>query len=101
MAVDKDLLNRGNKEYAPDKCCILPETINSALVSAAKRRSQYKSEKKYAIGVDYDKTRDKIYARITPLGHDKQVKLHYWDTEEEAFQEYKLFKESEIRILAY
>lgn len=31
---------------------------------------------------------------------DKQVKLHYWDTEEEAFQEYKLFKESEIRVLA-
>ena len=25
---------------------------------------------------------------------------HYWDTEDEAFQEYKLFKESEIRILA-
>ena len=31
---------------------------------------------------------------------DKQVKLHYWNTEEEAFQEYKLFKESEIRVLA-
>lgn len=41
MAVDKDLLNRGNKEYAPDKCCILPETINSALASATKRRNPY------------------------------------------------------------
>lgn len=100
MAVDKDLLCRGNKEYAPDKCCILPETINSALASATKRRSRYKSAKVYAIGVDYDKARDKFYARITPFGHDKQVKLHYWDTEDEAFQEYKLFKESEIRILA-
>ena len=43
---------------------------------------------------------------IVPVEHmlletdDKQVKLHYWDTEEEAFQEYKLFKESEIRVLA-
>ena len=90
----------GNKEYAPDKCCILPETINSALASATKRRSRYKSAKVYAIGVDYDKARDKFFSRITPFGHDKQVKLHYWDTEEEAFQEYKLFKESEIRILA-
>lgn len=100
MAVDKDLLNRGNKEYAPDKCCILPEAINSALASATKRRKRYKSAKVYAIGVVYDKARDKYLARITPFGHDKQVKLHYWDTEEEAFQEYKLFKESEIRILA-
>lgn len=74
MAVDKDLLNRGNKEYAPDKCCILPETINSALASATKRRSRYKSAKVYAIGVDYDKARDKFFARITPFGHDKQVK---------------------------
>ena len=77
MAVDKDLLNRGNKEYAPDKCCILPETINSALASATKRRSRYKSAKVYAIGVDYDKARDKFFARITPFGHDKQVKLRW------------------------
>ena len=102
MAVDKDLLNRGNKAYAPDKCCILPETLNSALASATKRRSpyQYTNKKVYAIGVDYDKARDKFYARITSFGHDKQVKLHYWNTEEEAFQEYKLFKESDIRTLA-
>lgn len=100
MHVDKDLLCRGNKEYAPDKCCLLPETINSALASATKRRSKYGNTKVYAIGVDYDKAREKFFARITPFGHDKQVVLHYWDTEEEAFQEYKLFKESEIRILA-
>ena len=100
MAVDKDLLCRGNKEYAPDKCCILPETINSALASATKRRSRYRSAKVYAIGVDFDKARDKFFARIIPFGHDKQVILHYWDTEEEAFQEYKFFKESEIRGLA-
>ena len=100
MTIDKDLLNRGNKEYSPEKCCILPETINSALTSVTKRKSCYQSAKVYAIGVDYDKARNKFFARITPFGHDKQVKLHYWDTEKEAFQEYKLFKESEIRILA-
>lgn len=102
MAVDKDLLHRGNKEYAPDKCCLLPETINSALASATKRRSccRATNQKVYAIGVEYDSTRNKFFAKITPFGHDRQVKLHYWDTEEEAFQEYKLFKESEIRILA-
>jgi hypothetical protein len=103
MAVDKDLLCRGNKEYAPDKCCLLPQTINSVLASATKRRSGYSNisgKKPYPIGVGYDNARGKFYARITPFNHDKQVKLHYWDTEDEAFQEYKLFKESEIRILA-
>lgn len=102
MVVDKDLLFRGNKEYAPDKCCLLPQTINSALASATKRRNfnKFAHTKDYAVGVDYDKVRKKYIARITPFGHDKQEKLHYWDEEEEAFQEYKLFKESELRILA-
>lgn len=69
------------------------------MASATKRRNHY-SKKVYAIGVEYDKARDKFFARITPFGHDKLVKLHYWDTEEEAFQEYNLFKKSYIRILA-
>ena len=39
MTINKDLLNRGNKAYSPDKCCILPETINSALTSVPKRQN--------------------------------------------------------------
>lgn len=31
MAVDKDLLCPGNSEYDPDKCCIIPQTINIML----------------------------------------------------------------------
>lgn len=102
MEVDKDLLYRGNKEYAPDKCCLLPHTINSALASATKRRdfSKCKAEKIYPVGVNYDKSKEKYFASIMPFGHGKSEKLHYWDTPEEAFQEYKLFKESELRILA-
>lgn len=102
MMVDKDLLCRGNKEYAPDKCCLLPQTINSALASATKRRnfSKFKKTNDYPVGVSYDEARDKYYARITPFGHDRMEKLNYWNTPEEAFQEYKLFKESELRILA-
>lgn len=31
MAVDKDLLFQGLKEYAPDKYCIIPQTLNTML----------------------------------------------------------------------
>lgn len=102
MMLDKDLLCRGNREYAPDKCCLLPQTLNSALASATKKRnfSENKNTKEYPIGVYYNAVKNKYCAKITPFGHDKQEMLHYWNTAEEAFQEYKLFKESELRILA-
>lgn len=101
MMVDKDLLCRGNKEYAPDKCCILPQVLNSALASATKRiHGVSSSTLKLPIGVRYDECRKKYYASITPFKHDETIKLSYWDTPEEAFQEYKKIKEAEILILA-
>lgn len=39
MAVDKDLMFPGNKEYAPDKCCILPQTLNTMLSNCKKHRT--------------------------------------------------------------
>lgn len=64
--------------------------------------SELQSVCKYddSIMEEFKQCHPKQIIRITPFGHDKQVKLHYWDTEEEAFQEYKLFKESDIRTLA-
>lgn len=35
--IDKDLLVQGNKEYAPDKCCYIPNEINAFLANT--RRS--------------------------------------------------------------
>lgn len=100
MAVDKDLLYRGNREYSPEKCCLLPETINSALASATKRRV-LNTFSKMPLGVYYASGRDQYYAQIHPFGTDcKAVKLHYWDTEMEAFNEYKMFKEAELKVLA-
>lgn len=100
MAVDKDLLYRGNREYSPEKCCLLPETINSALASATKKRV-LNTFSKMPLGVYYASGRDQYYAQIHPFGTDcKAVKLHYWDTEMEAFNEYKMFKEAELKVLA-
>ncbi len=36
MAIDKNILFPGNKEYAPDKCCILPQTLNTMLSNCKK-----------------------------------------------------------------
>ncbi len=36
MAVDKDLLFPGNKEYAPDKCCIIPQSLNTLCCQTAR-----------------------------------------------------------------
>ena len=43
MAVDKDLLYPGNKEYAPDKCCIIPQTLNTMLSNCKKHKVKWKS----------------------------------------------------------
>lgn len=29
--IDKDLLRKGNKEYGPDTCCLIPPDLNKAL----------------------------------------------------------------------
>lgn len=39
MAVDKNLLFPGNKEYTPDKCCIIPQTLNPMLSNYKKHRT--------------------------------------------------------------
>ena len=36
--LDKDLLNKGNKEYHPDKCVFIPKEINSFLRTRKKTR---------------------------------------------------------------
>lgn len=102
MMVDKDLLFPGNKEYAPDKCCLLPQTINSALASCTKRRnfSRLRKTKNLPIGVRYDECRKKYYAEIRPFGHDRMVPLSYFDTPEDSFEEYKVIKKAELMILA-
>lgn len=102
MAVDKDLLYPGNKEYAPDKCCIIPQTINTMLSNCKKHISTvwWKKTNNLPLGVRYDHGREKYYGHIRLLGCNKVVKLSYWDTPEEAFSEYKIIKEADVKLLA-
>ena len=40
------------------------------------------------------------YGAIKPYGHDELVRLSYWETPEEAFEEYKRHKQADILIMA-
>lgn len=102
MAVDKDLLFPGNKEYAPDKCCIIPQTLNTMLSNCKKHRlPKWKTAKMdLPLGVRYDSRMKMYYGEIRPCGHDEVIRLSYWETPEEAFEEYKRHKQADILIMA-
>lgn len=91
-ALDKDILVKGNREYAPDKCCFVPQEINSLLCSSSKRRGIY------PIGVTLHKQTGKFRADVST--GDKKKYLGLFQSTEEAFAAYKTAKESYIKILA-
>jgi hypothetical protein len=107
MVIDKDLLCKGNKQYAPDKCCILPWTLNVMLSNCKRhyaRKTNWKQDKGLPYGVRYDQYKEKYYGQIRidkALGGDSQViSLSNWDTPEQAFAEYKRHKEACILLMA-
>ena len=88
MAVDKDLLYPGNKEYAPDKCCIIPQTLNTMLSNCKKHRMKKWKTADLPLGVRFDRKMEMYYGSIKPFGHDEVIQLSYCDTPEQAFEEY-------------
>ena len=102
MAVDKDLLFHGNKEYAPDKCCIIPQTLNTMLSNCKKHKlPEWKTSKmNLPLGVRYDSRMGMYYGEIKPFGHDEVIRLSYWGTPEEAFEEYRIIKKADITVMA-
>lgn len=109
MVVDKDLLCKGNKEYAPGKICWLPWSLNVVLSNSKKhynaKYNRFQSELPY--GVRYDASRNKYYGIICMdkalrdnKDTNKPLKLKYRDTPEEAFADYKKHKEAYILMMA-
>lgn len=88
--VDKDILFKGNREYAPDKCCFVPNEIN-VLFSHKKRKSGL------PVGVVFN-IHNKYVAKINMRGENYH--LGCFDTPEEAFQAYKVAKEAWIKEVA-
>ena len=98
MELDKDILMKHNKIYSPETCIYVPKTINTLFVKKDRNRGES------AIGTSYHK-RDRIYEvwcqMINPkTGKSKHKYLGRYNTELEAFNVYKYYKEKNIKEVA-
>lgn len=94
--LDKDILAKGNKEYAPDKCCFVPNEINALFTKRQNFRSQL------PIGVKYCKAqrRFKECYKASVSRNDGKSYIGTFKTPEDAFQAYKVAKEDWIKEVA-
>lgn len=85
--LDKDLIEIGNKIYGPNTCCFVPIEINNILTHNKKTRS-ITSTGVYPYNGKY---------RASVQEGGKRVYLGVFKTDEEAFNAYKIEKESYIK----
>ena len=88
--LDKDLLVKGNKIYSEDSCVFLPNEINSLLTRREALRGTH------LIGVSWNK-RNKAFVAMVSKNKGNPECLGYFNTEIEAFNAYKVAKESFIK----
>lgn len=98
MAVDKDLFGNGSNMYSPETCCILPQSLNSFIANC--KRHYRGDDRENALPMGVNRTRDGYYGNITLSSTGKEIKLSEWDTPEEAFAEYKVIKQADIKLVA-
>ena len=90
FALDKDILQKGNKIYSSKTCCFVPSCINNLFVTNGNNRGEY------PIGVNSSKNKFKAELKI----NSKNIHLGVFDTPKEAFQAYKRAKEKHIKDMA-
>jgi len=91
--LDKDILFNGNKIYSPNTCVFVPREINSLFVKSDSTRGVY------PIGVYYNKAMKIFVAQITI---DNKAKcIGRYPTPEEAFNAYKIAKETNVHTMAF
>lgn len=88
MNLDKDILINSNKTYSPETCIFVPLSINDLFVKGS--RSEY-NKHLGLIGVTYKN--NKYFCTVGNI-------YHPFDNKEDAFLEYKKYKEDRIRNVA-
>ena len=97
--VDKDLFGNGSKIYSSKTICILPQGLNTLLANSKKHYKDGETpDNVLPLGVRYNGKVNKYYGQITYFGTEDEITLPYRDTIEEAFADYKKFKECDIAI---
>ena len=91
--LDKDLLVKGNKVYSENSCVFIPKDINSVLTKSTASRGEH------LIGVCWSNTNKAFVAQVSK-NKGKQEYLGSFKTEIEAFNAYKIAKESYLKELA-
>ena len=96
MCLDKDILVKGNKVYSPETCIFVPQFINNLFPKCDSARG------KHLIGVTTKQDSNKYFANcsINNKLKKKRIYLGAFETELEAFETYKQFKENYIKQIA-
>lgn len=92
--LDKDILIKHNKEYSPEKCFLIPHSVNVLFTRREKCRG------KYPIGVHL-REGGKYVAQCNNPKLGKQEYLGSYTSPEKAFYIYKNYKEKIIKKVAY
>ncbi len=97
MCLDKDIINKGNKIYSPETCIFVPQIINTLFVKRNNDRgkspigTKFRKNGKYQVDCSiYD----------FKINESKSIYLGVYNTEIEAFNVYKEFKEKYIKEVA-
>lgn len=93
-SLDKDILQKGNTVYSPDKCCLVPTYVNTLFIKCDSARG------KYPVGVYCRKESGRFKAQCRDPFTNKYVCIGTFDTPEEAFYAYKTYKEDIIKAVA-
>jgi hypothetical protein len=92
FALDKDIILKWNKTYAPNACSFVPTAVNNLLTDRGAARGNF------PVGVDFHKSVGKFRSSLTCFGKTKH--LGYYTTIEYASFAYKTAKEAQIKIVA-
>lgn len=92
MDLDKDILFKGNKEYSPATCCIVPHSINTLFLTGKKSKGDL------PLGVWFDRSKNKY--RVGMCYKGIHIKIGTFKSVDDAFSRYKVYKEDFIKDIA-